>query len=131
MLNDFYQRCHSHNKLLRRFIALLNFPVPISSNLKQDLLLATYPTPTSYSLETTLHWLTTLDLRLDLESISLPILQIFGTKDNLTPISVAQNSKILNPNIKQAFIKDASHHPFLTHPQTIFPFICKFFKSIQ
>ena len=128
--NDFYQRCHDPQKLLRRFIGVINQPVLLPESTRSVLQIASFETPTTKSLQATLEWLETLDLRANLTQIKCPILQIFGQNDNLVPVKVATICSVPNPLIHKQVIINAGHHPFLTHTHVVFAHINDFLETI-
>lgn len=70
------------------------------------------------------------DLRGTLTGLSQPVLAVFGGRDQLVPVQVAGCIHQLNPRIRVECIDDASHAPFLTHPQQCFNLIDEFVESI-
>jgi len=57
------------------------------------------------------------DLRHELELLQPPLLGLFGDKDALTPIKVAQDIAALQPTAKIERIDGAAHAPFLSHAE--------------
>lgn len=80
-------------------------------------LLAKDNAPQLASLQSGLSILETADLRHALRGAVCPVLLLLGGKDQLVPVGVAEDSIKLNPSIKMQVISEATHVPFLSHPQ--------------
>ncbi|WP_245652014.1 alpha/beta fold hydrolase [Methylophaga muralis] len=61
--------------------------------------------------------LETLDLRTQLAQLTLPVKCIFGERDQLVPITLAENLSSLNSTISIDRIAGAGHAPFISRPQ--------------
>lgn len=69
------------------------------------------------ALQAGLGLLQALDLRSELAQLNLPVKAIFGERDQLVPISLAEILSELNGNILIDRIDGAGHAPFISHPQ--------------
>lgn len=102
------------DQLLNRFFNLVQTP-------HQDPLLTTIlkmhqQTDKDY-LSRQLTVLFNTDLREHFQTLSMPILQIWGEQDGIVSLKLQDHIKMLNPHVKHIIIKNAGHIPFLTHPQ--------------
>ena len=57
------------------------------------------------------------DLRLALQSLSVPSLYLFGQNDNIIPHKMAACVAALNDKCSVGIVTGASHAPFLSHPK--------------
>jgi pimeloyl-[acyl-carrier protein] methyl ester esterase len=62
--------------------------------------------------------LLTTDLRAELSLLRCPITWLLGARDKLVPATVAEELKILSPEIEICIESEAAHVPFISHPQT-------------
>jgi len=92
------------NAALRRLRSLLNSgPCPHQQALSDGLRLLQYS-----------------DLRASLDALRIPLYWLFGARDTLVPMAVAEQV----PGIWEA-VPGAGHAPFLSHPQACASLICK------
>lgn len=72
--------------------------------------------PANQALRGGLEILGDADLREALTKIELPVMYLFGEKDNVIPAKVAGDIKALNDSVTVSHIMGSSHVPFLTAP---------------
>lgn len=117
-------------KTLQRFVALQFLGVregaEAARHLREQL-----PVGPSFNagLMSGLDLLRTIDNRPKIREVSVPVKMVFGQKDKLVPLAVAEVIPVLNPAVGIATIAGAGHAPFLTHPEvfmdTVKPFIAE------
>ena len=73
--------------------------------------------PSHEGLNWGLELLRTLDLRDHLTSITCPVNAIFGAKDTLIPIALADYLPQNYPNVSTHVLVEAGHMPFYSHPE--------------
>ncbi|WP_440874843.1 pimeloyl-ACP methyl ester esterase BioH [Thalassotalea sp. PLHSN55] len=93
-----------------------------SEHIRQDIkriraLIMTLPLPNKTTLDDSLALLETVDLRAELEPLSLPMLRLYGKLDSLVPKIVTQLVSELQPSSQQHIFEKASHAPFISHQQ--------------
>ncbi|QCI22369.1 alpha/beta fold hydrolase [Buchnera aphidicola] len=104
-----------------------------STECKQDLIvlkqiLYSEIPPSTNFLKNSLQIIFNLDLRSDISFLSIPILRIYGSLDNLIPIKIA---KILDkkwPKTRSIIIKKSGHIPFVSHK---IEFCCKLLDFLK
>ena len=69
------------------------------------------------ALQAGLDLLETLDLRTELAQLTLPVKCIFAERDQLVPITLAENLSSINSTISIDRIAGAGHAPFISQPQ--------------
>ncbi|MCV2885828.1 pimeloyl-ACP methyl ester esterase BioH [Aestuariibacter sp. AA17] len=74
------------------------------------------PMPSEVALHNGLVILSETDLREKMQTISIPMLQIFGKLDSLVPKAAIELMQH-NQNVTQHIIDHASHGPFISHPE--------------
>jgi pimeloyl-[acyl-carrier protein] methyl ester esterase len=75
-------------------------------------------TPSAEALDLGLNLLVTTDLRTELSLLKCPVTWLLGARDTLIPIAIADELKILHPEIDIIVEKEAAHAPFISHPQS-------------
>lgn len=119
ILNGFYTYLlEDWEGTLIRFLAL---QCKNSESQKEDIrklkeLLFFHGLPANQALRGGLEILGQTDLRQTLKNMNIPVMYLFGEKDNLIPAQVAEDIKALNANITVAHIIGSSHVPFVTAP---------------
>lgn len=78
------------------------------------------------ALQAGLDLLETLDLRKALAKLTLPVKCIFGERDQLVPITLAENIPNLNSTVSIDRIAGAGHAPFISRPQLCADIISEF-----
>lgn len=73
--------------------------------------------PSVDTLKLGLDMLATTDLRDELFLLECPVTWLLGERDKLVPITVADELKVLHPQIEVLIEKQAAHAPFISHPQ--------------
>lgn len=94
------------------------------SSLKQQLL--NINPPSTLGLMAGLKLLHDTDLRKSLHQISCSSLHVFGQRDTIVPVSVAQKLKKLLSNSHIEMIQRTGHMPFLTHQEDFITLIKNF-----
>lgn len=56
-----------------------------------------------------------LDLREDLSALDIPVLAVFGERDRLVPVPVAEDWANMNKLVRTKVVFGAGHAPFLSH----------------
>jgi pimeloyl-[acyl-carrier protein] methyl ester esterase len=79
--------------------------------------------PTRQGLINGLHLLKTCDYRDQLRDIDIPVTFIFGERDQLVPVLVADEINKLNRSIRVESLPGAGHAPFLSHRQAFLEMI--------
>lgn len=72
-----------------------------------------------------------LNLRVQLKSITCPILIIVGANDELTPAELSQKMHQILPNSQLSVIKDTGHMSFIEKPEEINPIMVQFLNQPQ
>jgi pimeloyl-[acyl-carrier protein] methyl ester esterase len=72
-------------------------------------------TPSGRGLGTALGWLRDVDLRADAARITVPVLLLHGTRDQIAPIGAARWLAGALPRARLEELGDAAHLPFFTH----------------
>ncbi len=70
----------------------------------------------------------TLNLRVQLKSITCPILIIVGANDDLTPVDLSEKMHQKLPNSQLSIIQDAGHMSFIEKPEEINQIMADFFN---
>ncbi len=104
LMQRFFQMMLHGDKLERRAI----------QNIAKQAINKTY-SPSPQTLQTGLHFLSTLDLRDKLKDIQLPNLIIHGAQDVIVPVAAGQYLAQQIPHAQQHIFEDCGHAPFLTH----------------
>ncbi|MGF1698078.1 pimeloyl-ACP methyl ester esterase BioH [Vibrio lamellibrachiae] len=101
---------------IERFMALQAMGSPSArqdvKQLKKAVL--SRPTPNPQSLLAGLEMLANVDLRPQLETLSVPMLRLYGRLDGLVPIKVATDVEAHLPLTEQYVFSQSSHAPFMT-----------------
>ena len=104
-------------KTLQRFVALQFLATrdakALSRRLREEIAAAR---PAVAGLEAGLDVLRSIDNRARLQGVQVAIQMLFGQKDKLVPVAVANSIAELNPDVDIQTIANAGHAPFLTHP---------------
>lgn len=72
--------------------------------------------PATKALRCGLEILQHIDLRDSYPQLQMPVLHVFGERDNLVPVAVQEDLKTLHPAAQVAVISGASHLPFVSAP---------------
>ncbi|KJY84109.1 pimelyl-ACP methyl ester esterase [Vibrio galatheae] len=116
---------------IERFMALQAMGSPSArrdvKQLKQAVL--SRPTPNPTSLLAGLQLLADLDYRSQLESLTVPMLRLYGRLDGLVPAKVASDVDALSPNSKSFIFPDSSHAPFMTELEAFCHQVQRFITS--
>lgn len=73
----------------------------------------------SKALDAGLNILQTIDQRVAIKHLTMPILMIFGELDTLVPVSVAKQCQLLSTRIESRVIDAAGHIPFISEQQQL------------
>jgi malonyl-CoA O-methyltransferase len=73
--------------------------------------------------------LAALDLRGTLPALTQPVLHIFGTRDRLVPVQVADDVRRLQPGVSVFTVDGAAHAPFLSAPRVVAARILDFLQA--
>jgi len=118
ILTMFYQQlAEDTKKTLDGFLKIQAIGSPhMRSDIKtiRDLVMQ-YPLPTKHTLSVSLALLETVDLREELNQLTLPFLRLYGKLDTLVPkLAIEQIAQLL-PSTQQHIFEKASHAPFISH----------------
>ena len=83
------------------------------------------------ALRSGLDMLATTDLRIELPYLNCPAAWLLGGRDTLVPVSVADELKVLQPNIKTIIEKEAAHAPFISHPENFAKALTEFAEGLR
>lgn len=116
---------------IKRFVSLQTQGMERPKETRKLLLslLGACPQPSKNGLTSGLRILQNLDLRHALKKVAYPLLMLLGAKDSLIPVSVGEQSQIINPRIKLVVIKQAAHVLFLSHPSEVLESIEQFLST--
>lgn len=103
---------------VQRFLALQALGSPAArehvATLKTRL--AQWPQPSAAQLGAGLSLLQTEDWRSVLPTLQLPIALIYGARDTLVPVAVADYLSAVWPHATRTVLAQSAHAPFMTHP---------------
>ena len=118
-LADFQQQLSQNFSLtVRRFLALQTLGTASAAQdtrLLQEAVLS-QPEPSVAVLNAGLEMLRRVDLRTALVSLPVPMLRLYGALDGLVPRKIAPILDTLWPTSHRQIIAQASHAPFISHP---------------
>jgi len=105
---------------IERFMALQAMGSPTA---KQDVkaikkAVLSRPSPNPEALMAGLKMLADVDLRDQLQHISVPMLRLYGRLDGLVPVKVAHDLQQAIPETEQYIFTESSHAPFMTELDT-------------
>ncbi len=118
VLCQFSQQLKSDFALtIERFMALQMMG---SSSAKKDIkqvkqAILSRPAPNPAALSSGLRILADIDLRENLNQLTMPVCRMYGRLDGLVPIKVAADTDILLPQSTKVVFEQASHAPFISH----------------
>jgi len=110
----------NYQATLERFIQLQCLGLPQAKTMVRDLkaYVSTQPQPQMSALQQQLDWLMHMDLRVCIDDLCVPILQLFGERDTLVPIQAADLiEQHYGHRIAVKRLEGAGHAPFLSDPQ--------------
>ena len=118
--------------LMHRFLALQNMGLrrPKFSVKKTLELLLEFPMCSADTLEKTLKVLANTDLRNSLEHTNKPCMRIYGQLDSLVPVKVVDKISSLCISSSSHIIEEASHAPFLSHPEQVCELFLEFLNEL-
>lgn len=114
-------------KTLKRFLSLqtLGTHSARQDTTRLQVVVSNQDIPDIAVLRSGLHLLQTSDLRPLLNKITVPVLNIYGELDNLSPL----NEDNFYPYSEKQVISGAGHVPFLSHPDLFCQMMIKFAES--
>ncbi|MDN4502984.1 pimeloyl-ACP methyl ester esterase BioH [Alteromonadaceae bacterium BrNp21-10] len=120
-------------KTLERFIAIqamgsASAALDIRSLVKA---IGQHPIPAKEALIAGLSLLETVDLRSQLSQIKVPVLCAYGKLDTLVPKKSHSTIKNLYSNSEMYVFEQASHAPFISHPQEFISMLSRFIGSLS
>ena len=86
---------------------------------------------TQEALELGLDVLSTVDLRLSLKKLNIPVQWFFGDRDKLVPVDIVNSIQSLSPTSEISVIKGAAHAPFLSHTDEFLSVLTGFFARFK
>lgn len=119
---------HDAHATLLRFLSLQVMALPNAKALTKSLktLVLACPAPDSQSLQGGLAILKDSDLRAGLAAVTVPVLAVLGKKDSLVPAALAPYLAKLLPAARIEIMEQATHTPFLSHPEQLLAIINTF-----
>lgn len=102
---------------LRRFLLLQTQGMEETKVIDKQmkLFINSNPLPKAESLKCGLEMLATLDLRVQMQQVKVPVLMLLGELDQLVPVEAVLDSKKLNQQLNVSVINEAAHLPFVSH----------------
>mgnify|MGYP001608960861 CR=1 FL=1 len=134
VLDDFAVNLQTdYQKTLGRFLSLQSLG---ADNIRQQIrnlrsMVLHQGVPSQAALNGGLHILKTANLRPLLADIGCPVLLLQGEKDLLVPAVTANELVRLLPNARLIILNQASHAPFLSHPQHFLDEIMAFLSACR
>jgi len=117
VIAGFAERLHANTTAtLARFITLQNLGSPHARQETRALSQYIQHPPNTAGLDWGLNLLNTLDLRSVLKNTEKSIHCLFGPKDSLVPLALADYLLENYPHIKTHVLAQAAHMPFFSHP---------------
>jgi pimeloyl-[acyl-carrier protein] methyl ester esterase len=112
------QLCDDTVKTINNFLKIQAMGSP---HLRHDIkllkaLVMQFSMPTKTTLDESLQLLETVDHRKELTNISMPFLRLYGKLDGLVPRKAIQSITELAPQSDVVIFEQASHAPFISHP---------------
>ena len=86
--------------------------------------------PTKKSIKCGFKWLIKIDQRKKINNIQVPLLQIYGSLDNMVPACIDIKLKNLYPKHYSYVIPYSKHAPFFSHPKELCHIILQFIDHI-
>lgn len=113
----------------------LNWQIINTKNNIQDLIilkniLYSQSKPNVLTLKNGLEMIFSIDLRLDMMSLKIPVLRIYGALDSLVPKKIAKILDQAWPNTNSIILKHAAHAPFISHEEEFFSILLNFKKTL-
>lgn len=123
----------NYQKTLDRFLAIQAMG---SDSARQDIKLikeqvTRLPAPSTEALASSLHLLSSEDLRDTIGRIHQPTLRLYGRLDSLVPTSAIDQICQLHPESDAVVLSKASHAPFISHPEQTADVIRQFMCTRQ
>jgi pimeloyl-[acyl-carrier protein] methyl ester esterase len=87
--------------------------------------------PSMQALRLGLGILSSTDYREELPLLTRPITWYLGGRDTLVPVTVAEELKKLNPEIKTIVEEEAAHAPFISHPDAFVQSLISFAQGLR
>lgn len=134
LLTQFEQELSkNYQKTLDRFLAIQAMG---SDSARQDIKLikeqvTRLPSPSTAALASSLHLLSSEDLRGEIGRIRQPTLRLYGRLDSLVPTSAIDQICQLHPESDAVVLSKASHAPFISHPEQTADVIRQFMCTRQ
>lgn len=121
-----------YKKTIERFLAIQAMG---STSAKQDIKriktqLADATTPCLHALREGLTLLGSEDLRNGLHQIKVPTLRVYGRRDTLVPVTGIDRICELHPDSDTVVLPNASHAPFISHPEHTANVILRFIATL-
>ncbi len=131
VLHGFQQQLsEDFQRTVERFLALQTLG---SESARQDAkllksMVLDLPIPPVEVLNGGLEMLNHQDLRLEMQSLTLPFLRIYGALDGLVPRKIIPLLDALWPRSRSVKIEKASHAPFISHPEVFSSAVIDFLR---
>lgn len=132
VLASFHQQlATSTEKTIAGFLRIQALGSPhVRHDIKQlHQLILQYPQPNRQTLDDSLALLESEDLRDELANITVPFLRLYGRLDSLVPKNVAEQVALLAPASRQFTFDQASHAPFISHPDEFYQLLLQWLLS--
>lgn len=69
------------------------------------------------------------DLRSVVAGLQLPMLMLFGERDNIVPAAVADDISAINSQVRLALLRDVAHVPFVSAPEVFVAALMDFYRE--
>lgn len=110
-------------KISQRFLSLVSYPEPLQESLRPYLDLSLNLSSKISSQQEALDFLFKTDFREIYKKLDLPIFNLFGEQDAIIKSNHTDQLLKLNPRASIHVIPNASHLPFISHPQESFQWL--------
>ncbi|ORM74994.1 pimeloyl-[acyl-carrier protein] methyl ester esterase, partial [Mixta gaviniae] len=126
------QLSEDYQRTVERFLALQTLG---TQNARQDArtlkeVVLSQPIPPVEVLAGGLEILRSVDLREEMDALSVPLLRIYGYLDGLVPRKTAALLDARWPQSASLVIEKAAHAPFISHPQAFCEAVARFSHSV-
>lgn len=118
---------------IKRFLALQvkGSGVAMSTVRELQQLLQQRGRPSVEALKYGLDILSSTDLRTELPRLNRPVTWLFGGRDALVPVALAEALKKIQPDINVLVEQEAAHAPFISHPENFASALIDFAESMR
>jgi pimeloyl-[acyl-carrier protein] methyl ester esterase len=124
---------NDYEQTLSRFLAIQALGSPLAKAEIRQLktIIKHYPAPAITALTGGLKLLSTVDLRTQINLITVPTLRMYGRLDSLVPAAGIEHIQQLQPNANSTIFVDAAHAPFMSDPHAWLQQLNNFVASLS